>query len=39
MPTESEKSTLVLPNWIIGTILTKEGLDPNYILLIDHEKE
>ena len=33
MPTESKKSTYVSPNQIIRTILTKEGLDQNYILL------
>ena len=33
MPTESE-STKVSPNWIIRTIMTKEELDQNYILLI-----
>ena len=34
MPTVSEKIHLGSPKRIIRTILTKEGLDQNYILLI-----
>ena len=34
-----KKSTLVSPNRIIGTILTKERLNQNYILLIKRPLE